>query len=307
MNTVMKDRFAGEVGRRVLIDALRDQTIVGGNEALANEIATAGELLDIRGGTALMEQGGDDNDIYLILAGSFKIVINGRDVATRGPNKCVGEMAAVQPTQRRSAAVISAEDSVVCKLTEPQLADLGTRHPEIFRQLAKEMARRLLQRNALVSATHDKIRVFIVSSVEALSIARAIQNAFEHDPFTVTVWTDGVFRVANYAIESLEQQLDQSDFAIAIAQPDDLTESRGESKPSPRDNVIFELGFFMGRLGRHRALLLEPRGEEVKLPSDLAGLTTVPYKYGDGRDLPAAMGPACNRIREIIQELGPNN
>lgn len=303
----MKDRFAGEVGRRVLIDALRDQTIVGGNEALANEIATAGELLDIRGGTALMEQGGDDNDIYLILAGSFKIVINGRDVATRGPNKCVGEMAAVQPTQRRSAAVISAEDSVVCKLTEPQLADLGTRHPEIFRQLAKEMARRLLQRNALVSATHDKIRVFIVSSVEALSIARAIQNAFEHDPFTVTVWTDGVFRVANYAIESLEQQLDQSDFAIAIAQPDDLTESRGESKPSPRDNVIFELGFFMGRLGRHRALLLEPRGEEVKLPSDLAGLTTVPYKYGDGRDLPAAMGPACNRIREIIQELGPNN
>ena len=49
-------------------------------------------------------------------------------------------------------------------------------------------------------------------------------------------------------MESLERELDQSDFAIAIAQPDDLTESRGEAKPTPRDNVIFELGFFMGRL-----------------------------------------------------------
>jgi predicted nucleotide-binding protein len=268
MNTIMKDRFTGDSGRRVLIDALKEQTMVCGSEALANEIASLGALIDVPTGTAIIEQGGDDNDIFLVLAGSFNIVVNGRDVATRGPSKCVGEMAAVQPTQRRSAAVIAAEDSVVCKLSEPQLADLGARHPEIYRQLAKEMARRLLQRNALVNATHDKIRVFIVSSAEALSIARTLQNAFEHDPFTVTVWTDGVFRISNYAIESLEQQLAQSDFAIAIAQPDDLTESRGESKPSPRDNVIFELGFFMGRLGRHRALLMEPRGEEVKLPSD---------------------------------------
>lgn len=307
MNTVMKDRFAGESGRRVLIDALKDQSVVAGNEALANEIASIGELTDVKAGVALIEQGGADNDVFLILAGSFKIVVNGRHIATRGPSKCVGEMAAVEPTQRRSAAVISAEDSVVCKLTEPQLSSLGSKYPEIFRHLAREMARRLFQRNELVNATHDKIRVFIVSSVEALPIAQAIQNAFEHDPFTVTVWTDGVFRAANYAIESLEDAVDQSDFAIAIAQPDDLTHSRGAVEPSPRDNVIFELGFFMGRLGRHRALLLEPRGEDVKLPSDLTGLTTIPYKYVPGKDLAAALGPACNRLREVITELGPNN
>ena len=47
-------------------------------------------------------------------------------------------------------------------------------------------------------------------------------------------------------------------------------------------------------------------GEEVKLPSDLSGITTVTYKY-DPKDLPAALGPACNRIRDIINELGPNN
>jgi len=62
----------------------------------------------------------------------------------------------------------------------------------------------------------------------------------------------------------------------------------------------------MGRLGRHRSLLLEPRGEAVKLPSDLSGITTIPYKY-DPKDLSAVLGPACNRIRDVINELGPNN
>jgi CRP/FNR family transcriptional regulator, cyclic AMP receptor protein len=44
----------------------------------------------------------------------------------------------------------------------------------------------------------------------------------------------------------------------------------------------------------------------VKLPSDLSGITSVTYKY-DAKDLAAAMGPACNQIREIINDLGPNN
>jgi predicted nucleotide-binding protein len=148
--------------------------------------------------------------------------------------------------------------------------------------------------------------VFIISSAEAIEIARTIQNAFENDPFTVVVWTDGVFRASHYGIESLERILDQTDVSIAIGEPDDITESRGDRRASPRDNVIFELGFFMGRLGRHRALLVEPRGEEVRLPSDLAGITTITYRYGDGKDLTRALAPACNRLREIICELGPN-
>ncbi|MBB2671542.1 UNVERIFIED_ORG: hypothetical protein GGE44_001093 [Rhizobium esperanzae] len=65
----------------------------------------------------------------------------------------------------------------------------------------------------------DKIRVFIISSVEGLPVACAIQDAFEHDPFTCTVWTDGVFRIANYTMESLEAAIDDSDFAIAVAMP----------------------------------------------------------------------------------------
>jgi predicted nucleotide-binding protein len=139
-------------------------------------------------------------------------------------------------------------------------AELAAKHPQMLLYIGKELARRLEQRNALVTSVSERIRVFIISSAEAIEIARTIQTAFDHDPFNVSVWTDGVFRASHYAIESLERALDQSDVAIAVAQPDDITESRGQLRATPRGNVIFELGFFMGRLGRHRALLVEPRG-----------------------------------------------
>jgi CRP/FNR family cyclic AMP-dependent transcriptional regulator len=224
----MKNRFAGDSGRQVLVDTLRDQKMVAGNADLAEEIARIGELIEVKTGTSIITQGGEDSDVYLIVAGSFNIVVNRRVVAGRFPNDHVGEMAAVQHTQRRSATVMAREDSVVVKFTGVQLAELGQKHPEIWRRFAKELARRLEQRNALVTAVSDKIRVFIISSADALEIARTIQNAFEHDPFGVTVWTDGVFQASYYAVESLERALDQSDVAIAVAEPDDITES-GES------------------------------------------------------------------------------
>jgi predicted nucleotide-binding protein len=216
-------------------------------------------------------------------------------------------MAAIEPSQPRAATVIAAETTVLLKLPEPALSELAERYPQIWRRFAKELAHRLEQRNAFVARTHEKIRVFIISSAEALDVARAVQNAFEYDPFDVTIWTNGVFRASWYPVETLEAQLDDSDFAIAIAQPDDITESRGVPAATARDNVIFELGMFIGRLGRKRSLLLEPRGEEIKLPSDLSGITTIPYRHVPGKNMTAAIAPACNHIREIIADLGPNN
>jgi predicted nucleotide-binding protein len=301
----MKDRFAGSAGRRILLETLKEQKLIAGNTELADQVASIGELVDVEAGATIIEQGNDDNDVYLIVAGSFDIVVNNRLVAKRFCNDHVGEMVAIQPTQRRSATVVARENAVVVKLPEPQFADLINKYPQIVRYIAKELARRLEQRNALVTAVSEKIRVFIISSAEALEIARTIQNAFDHDPFNVAVWTDGVFRASHYSIESLERALDQSDVAIAVAQPDDITESRGQRLATPRDNVIFELGFFMGRLGRHRALLVEPRGEEIKLPTDLAGINTITYRY-DAADLTRSLATACNRLRDIIRDLGPN-
>jgi CRP/FNR family cyclic AMP-dependent transcriptional regulator len=303
----MLDRLTGDTGLRLRTAVFSNQKIVAGNQALAGELAQRAHLMEVKAGHVLIEQGGSDNDIYFILVGAFTVVVNGRTMQKRGPGNTVGEMAAVEPSLRRSASVIATEDSVVGKLTEAELSDIGARYPDIWRFIAKEVAKRLMQRNALINGAREKIRVFIISSAEALPVAREVQNAFAYDPFTTIVWTDGVFRIANYTLQSLEDEVDQSDFAIAIAHADDTTNIRGVEWPSARDNVIFELGLFMGRLGRQRAILMEPRDDKVKLPSDLAGITTVAYRFQLDADAAALMAPACNALRKHIMALGPNN
>lgn len=83
-------------------------------------------------------------------------------------------------------------------------------------------------------------------------------------------------------------------------------EVRDEEWSTPSDNVVFELGLFMGSLGRQRAILMEPKGVKLKLPSDLAGITTIKYHYKASADAGAMMGPACNTLRDHIARLGRN-
>ena len=74
----MKDRFAGSAGRRILLETLKEQKLIAGNTELADQVASIGELVDVEAGATIIEQGNDDNDVYLIVAGSFDIVVNNR-------------------------------------------------------------------------------------------------------------------------------------------------------------------------------------------------------------------------------------
>lgn len=301
----MLERFLGEEGRELRVESFAAQSIVGRDITLAEELADQAELLEYAAGQVLIEQNAEEDDIFFIISGSFSIHVNGRRLGVRGRNDHLGEMAAIEPTQVRSATVIAEEPSIVGRLTAHQFTALAKRYPDVYRQIARALSRRLLERNKHVGSYREKIRVFIISSAEARHVGRMVRNAFQHDTDTIiaTMWTDDVFKVANYTLQDLEAQIDDSDFAVAIAHADDLTESRGKPWPSPRDNVIFELGLFMGRLGRERAILMEPREEKVKLPSDMSGITTIPYKYEVGKDTAALMAPACDALRQHILRL----
>jgi predicted nucleotide-binding protein len=201
---------------------------------------------------------------------------------------------------------VTDDEVLLLKLSEDSFATVADQYSGIWRRLAQELARRLTQRNALIRPPNEKPRVFVISSAEALPVARAIESLLAHDPLFTVVWANGVFRVTNYTLESLEVELDRCDFAVAVAHPDDTTTSRDDDWPSPRDNVVFELGFFMGRLGRDRAILMEPRGQRLKLPSDLAGITTIKYRTDHSESLQQLLGPACTELREHILALGRN-
>ena len=150
---------------------------------------------------------------------------------------------------------------------------------------------------------NKKPRIFIGSSVEGLSVAYAIQQNLTHDA-EATVWDQGVFELSKTSIESLTDVLDKVDFGVFVFSPDDITHMRGQNTPSVRDNVMFEFGLFVGKLTRQRVFFVIPEGEEVKMPTDMLGIT--PGKYDPNRQdksYQAATGAACNQIRIQIRKL----
>ena len=70
-------------------------------------------------------------------------------------------------------------------------------------------------------------------------------------------------------------------FAVIVLTGDDYGYPKGkpeESKPRPRQNVVFELGFLMGRFQGQRVCALHEEG--LELPSDYRGLVFIPYDAG---------------------------
>lgn len=124
-----------------------------------------------------------------------------------------------------------------------------------------------------------KTRIFIGSSSEGLGVANFVKKKLVAAGFDAFVWTDNIFKANKNTLETLLNEASFFDFGIMIATKDDFTESREEIFETARDNVIFELGLFLGRLGVNKAFALQENG--AKLPSDLLGIT-IPRFNTDG-------------------------
>ena len=297
-------RFRGQEGRDRLISALRQQIILHGNETLSIELADQAELLQFEPGEELIVQDSVDDEIYFILTGRLAIVVNGREVAIRNSGQHVGEMTLIDPSARRSASVVAVEQTVVAKISEVSFRLLADKYPRVWQLIAVELGKRLRQRNQLVVSTNPRPVLFVGSSKESLPIARMIQSNLAYDDFVVRLWTDEAFGASQFPIIELEKQLREADFAVLVLGPDDEVLSRNEKSDAPRDNVIFELGLFMGALSHERTFMIIPRGCDIKIPTDLLGLTPMNYKSGDLKDLASSLGPVCDQLRRIIYEVG---
>jgi len=149
-----------------------------------------------------------------------------------------------------------------------------------------------------------KPTVFIGSSVEGLNIAYAVQQNLNYTA-EVTVWDQGSFELSVTNIESLIKSIDKFDFGIFIFTPDDTKNIKGDAKLTMRDNVLFELGLFIGKLGRERVFFVVPDVGEFYIPTDLAGINPGKYEVERAdRNFQAATGAACNAIRQVISTLG---
>jgi hypothetical protein len=151
--------------------------------------------------------------------------------------------------------------------------------------------------------TRIRPSVFIGSSAEGLKFAKTLQVLLDRS-CEVEVWSQGIFGLTQGTLESLVYALDRFDFAILVLTPDDMNSSRGNESPAPRDNVLFELGLFMGRLGRERTFILYDRNSGIKVPSDLAGVTLATFELHQSGNLQASLGAPAFLIEQQIEKLG---
>lgn len=122
----------------------------------------------------------------------------------------------------------------------------------------------------------------------------------------VRPWTSkAIFKLSRYSLESLERVISEFDAGIFLLAPDDAAVIRGRQRRVVRDNVIFELGMFVGALGRERSFLVAPKTlGATHLPTDLLGLTYAGYgRRSAGQSWQQLLEPACEQIKESLKDI----
>ena len=302
-STSIADRLAADPDRRLVTDLICRQHLVGGNEVVAQSFAAKCQILSAPANSVIIRQGDSDNDLYLILSGCVRVFVNDREVASRGSGQHIGEMALVDAASRRTATVVTVEPSVMARVSEPTFVQIANSNPYLWRNISIELIKRLDERRKFHRIPNQHPLLFIGSSKEGLAFASAFAAAIPTDAASVTLWSEGVFGASQFPLEDLSALLHSADFAALLTSADDTVLSRGKESYAPRDNIVFELGLFMGALSRQRTFLVVPQGVDIKIPTDLLGINTV--RYDSGASTPQdAVAASVDEISTIIRKAG---
>lgn len=121
-------------------------------------------------------------------------------------------------------------------------------------------------------------KIFVVHGHDKemkLAMARSLEKT-ELDPIIL-------HEKPNEGRTIIEKFTDYSDvsFAVVLLSPDDIgyqkEQTTTEAKLRARQNVIFELGFFIGKLGRKHVFVLFKNEANFEIPSDYSGVLFTPY------------------------------
>lgn len=141
-----------------------------------------------------------------------------------------------------------------------------------------------------------KRKIFIGSSKEGLKIAEKVQKCINNkcsEWLECEAWNGGfVFEINKGTLECLIKASRKYDYGIFIASKDDISIKRLRLHHTTRDNVLFEMGLFLGSLGLNRAFLITH--DKVHMPSDFNGVTQI--RYNDKKNIEKL-------ATEVIEEL----
>ncbi|WP_438729253.1 TIR domain-containing protein [Parasphingorhabdus sp. DH2-15] len=151
-----------------------------------------------------------------------------------------------------------------------------------------------------------KPTIFIGSTSEHEEVARALELNLEGKA-EVNIWAHS-FRPGRTVFDELVSFSQTYDFAILITTPLDAVTSRDVEQLAPRDNVVFELGLFLGALGRDRVFAVTEFNKPSKIMSDYSGVTYLTYDgHRSDNDLTKALSPVSTQLMMQIGKVGKRN
>jgi Predicted nucleotide-binding protein containing TIR-like domain len=148
-----------------------------------------------------------------------------------------------------------------------------------------------------------KPTIFFSSSSEAMNILdNLLLLISENDWALPQKWSQRTFQPGVSYLESFMRMTENCDFAVIVYSLDDRTDSRGQSYEAPRDNILFELGYFLAKLGPERVVVISPQSQRAKFPSNYAGYWTLTYdpSVGDPSQFLARVGV---EVRDWFQRI----
>jgi len=156
-----------------------------------------------------------------------------------------------------------------------------------------------------------KPRLFIGCSKERLPVAKALKEMLAPCA-EATVWNEADSLALGQSIfDGLINAAEHSDFAVFVFGPDDSLVIDGSNVPVVRDNVSFELGLFIGRIGKARAIWLSPTGSKApRTMTDLQGINHLSFDEPDlskPASISDSLSDVATTICSQIGKLGPRS
>jgi predicted nucleotide-binding protein len=141
---------------------------------------------------------------------------------------------------------------------------------------SSDLGPEIMNRSGATRSSETDTPVFVIHGSDTTSaqiVARAIERATGRDVIILREKPNS----GRALIEKFEDHAEEASYAVALLTADDEGRRKGEAthQARARQNVIFEMGYFYGHLGRRRvSVLLDPT---VERPSDMAGVVYITF------------------------------
>ena len=125
------------------IEHLRNLSLLAGcSKKELDQVARAGDEIDVPAGTLLVDQGQTGRETFVIMSGSVTIKRNGRKVAVAGPGDIVGEMSLLDHGPRTASAFCDTDCSLFV-LDQRHFRAVLEQHPSIALKMLGVLAGRI--------------------------------------------------------------------------------------------------------------------------------------------------------------------